>query len=57
VFVGQRRQVALLRRLPDPLPMFRWIVRVMTRGSYLPENRTTECIVDEEQYLAFNVCR
>ena len=55
VFGGQRRQVALLRRLPDPFPLFRWIGRRTMRRSYPAAGWTTEWVADDDQRLAFNI--
>jgi hypothetical protein len=57
VFTGQRRQVALLRLLPDPLPLFWLIARRKMQRSYPEEGWTTEWIADDEQRLAFNIRR
>jgi 2-dehydropantoate 2-reductase len=57
VFAGQRRQVALLRLLPDPFPLFRWSGRRTMRRSYPEEGWTTEWVADDDQCLAFNIRR
>ena len=57
VFAGRRRQVALLRLLPDPFPLFRWIGRRTMQRSYPEEGWTTEWVADDEQRLAFNIHR
>ncbi|MEN9938024.1 MAG: hypothetical protein RLZZ387_4603 [Chloroflexota bacterium] len=54
-FAGRRRQVALLRLLPDPFPLFRWIGRRTMRRSYPPEGWTTEWLADDDSCLAFNI--
>jgi hypothetical protein len=55
VFAGQRRQIALLRLLPDPFPLFRWSACRKMQRSYPEEGWTTEWVADDEQCLAFNI--
>jgi 2-dehydropantoate 2-reductase len=57
VFAGQRRQIALLRLLPDPFPLFRWIARRKMQRSYPAEGWTTQWVADDEHCLAFNIHR
>jgi 2-dehydropantoate 2-reductase len=57
VFAGKRRQVALLRLLPDPFLLFRWIARRKMQRSYPPEGWTTEWVADDKQFLAFTIHR
>jgi len=57
VFAGRRRRIALLRLLPDPFPLFRWIGRRTMQRSYPPEGWTIEWIADDDQRLAFNIRR
>lgn len=54
-FASRRRQVALLRLLPDPFPLFRWVGRRTMRRSYPPEGWTTEWLADDDSRLAFNI--
>jgi 2-dehydropantoate 2-reductase len=57
VFASRRRRIALLRLLPDPFPLFRWIGRRTMQRSYPEEGWTTEWVADDEQRLAFNIRR
>jgi hypothetical protein len=54
-FAGRRHQIALLRLLPDPFPLFRWIARRTMRRSYPPKGWTTEWLADDDSRLAFNI--
>lgn len=54
---GLRRLVPLLGRLPDPLAVFRLIVRRVVKLAFPPEGWDIEPVEDSDDCIAFNIRR
>lgn len=57
VFAWRRRQIGLLRWLPNPFALFRPIARRTTERNYPPEGWDIEWVEDSDQRLAFTIRR
>jgi 2-dehydropantoate 2-reductase len=53
----RQKQIALLRRLPKPFTVFRWLVRRIMQTTYPPEGWDIEWVADDPQRIAFDIRR